>query len=180
GLAVTHGVVEDCQGFIEVESALGQGSAFHVYLPVLPEEEKEQTEAEAEISLPGGAERILLVDDEPSIVHISDAILSTLGYHVTAEMDSVAALERFKSDPAAFDLLLTDQTMPGLTGSELAKAALQVRPDLPVILCTGYTAALSERDALALGIRRYAIKPLNTAKLAALVREALDEAKRGG
>ncbi|WP_417915792.1 PAS domain-containing protein [Candidatus Electronema sp. JC] len=179
GLAVTHGVVEDCQGFIEVESALGQGSAFHVYLPVLPEEEKEQTEAEAEISLPGGAERILLVDDEPSIVHISDAILSTLGYHVTAEMDSVAALERFKSDPAAFDLLLTDQTMPGLTGSELAKAALQMRPDLPVILCTGYTAALSERDALALGIRRYAIKPLNTAKLAALVREALDEAKRG-
>ncbi|MGX9726014.1 MAG: hybrid sensor histidine kinase/response regulator [Candidatus Electronema sp. VV] len=179
GLAVTHGVVEDCQGFIEVESELGQGAVFRVYLPVLPEEEKEQAEAEAEISLPGGAEHILLVDDEPSIVHISDAILSTLGYRVTAEMDSLAALERFKAKPAVFDLLLTDQTMPGLTGSELAKAALQVRPDLPVILCTGYTAALSEKDALALGIRRYAIKPLNTAKLAALVRETLDEAKRG-
>jgi len=179
GLAVTHGVVEDCQGFIEVESEPGQGSVFYVYLPVLPEEEKEQAEAEAEISLPGGTERILLVDDEPSIVHISDAILSALGYRVTAEMDSLAALERFKASPAAFDLLLTDQTMPGLTGSELAKAALHIRPDLPVILCTGYTAALTEKTALEIGIRRYAIKPLNTARLAALVRETLDEAKLG-
>ena len=178
GLAVTHGVVEDCQGFIEVESELGHGSAFHVYLPVLPEEEKEQAEVETELPLPGGTERILLVDDEPSIVHISDAILSTLGYRVTAEMDSLAALERFKANPLAVDLLLTDQTMPGLTGSELAKAALQIRPDLPVILCTGYTTALSEKEALGIGIRRYAIKPLNTARLAALVREALDEVKR--
>jgi signal transduction histidine kinase/ActR/RegA family two-component response regulator len=178
GLAVTLGVVEDCGGFIEVESELGKGAAFHVYLPVLPEEDAEVLENEEGCPLPGGTERILFVDDEPSIVHISKAILSTLGYIVIAETESLSALEKFVAAPEAFDLLITDQTMPELTGSELAKAILAIRPDLPIILCTGYTAVLPEKDALALGVRRYAIKPLNTAKLAALVREVLDEAQR--
>jgi CheY-like chemotaxis protein/two-component sensor histidine kinase len=175
GLAVTHGVVKDCGGFIEVESELGKGSAFHVYLPVLPDESAEAPVADRGCSLPTGTERILFVDDEPSIVHISQEILSTLGYTVAAEVESLAALELFKAAPDAFDLLITDQTMPGLTGSELTKAVLALRPELPVILCTGYTAAVSEKDALAIGVRRYAIKPLNTAKLATLVREVLDE-----
>jgi PAS domain S-box-containing protein len=175
GLAVTHGVVKDCGGFIEVESELGKGSAFHVYLPTLPDESAEAPVADRSCSLPTGTERILFVDDEPSIVHISQEILSTLGYTVAAEVESLAALELFKAAPDTFDLLITDQTMPGLTGSELTKAVLALRPELPVILCTGYTAAVSEKDALAIGVRRYAIKPLNTAKLATLVREVLDE-----
>ncbi|MCW5201159.1 response regulator, partial [Desulfobulbus sp. F4] len=179
GLAVTHGVVKDCGGFIEVESEQGEGSAFHIYLPVLPEESPALPEADKGFELPHGTERILFVDDEPSIVHISQEILTALGYTVTAETESLTALEEFKTAPNTFDLLITDQTMPGLTGSELAKEVLAIRPELPVILCTGYTAALSEKDALAIGVRRYAIKPLNTAKLAALVREVLEEESGG-
>ncbi|MCI5145595.1 MAG: response regulator, partial [Candidatus Electrothrix sp. AR3] len=112
-------------------------------------------------------------DDEPSIVHISQSILSGLGYSVVAETDSIRALEKFKADPFAFDLVITDHTMPGMTGGELAKVLLAVRPELPVILCTGYTAAFSEQDALAVGIKKYVVKPLNAAKMAAMIREIL-------
>jgi PAS domain S-box-containing protein len=174
GLAVTHGVVEECRGFIEVESEVGKGSAFHVYLPVLLEENHAQ-EKEEPVQLAFGTERILFVDDEPSIVHISLSILTGLGYNVVAESNSLDALEKFSKDPNSFDLVITDQTMPGLTGSELAKAMLALRPDLPVILCTGYTSAISEKEALSLGIRRYAVKPLNTVRISSLVREVLDE-----
>ena len=178
GLAVTHGVVEDCKGFIEVASELGKGSVFHVFLPVLPEESKEPAQPEEQSPLPTGTERILFVDDEDAIVHISQSILSALGYAVTAESNSLTALKKFEKDPGAFDLVITDQTMPGMTGSELAKAMLQMRPELPVILCTGYTASFSEKDALALGIRHYAIKPLTVAKMAKLVREVLDSGQK--
>jgi PAS domain S-box-containing protein len=174
GLAVTHGVVEDCHGFVEVESELGKGSAFHVYLPVLLEE-NHANEKEEPAQLAFGNERILFVDDEPSIVHISLSILTGLGYSVVAETNSLDALEKFYKDPNHFDLVITDQTMPGLTGSELAKAMLAVRPDLPIILCTGYTSVISEQEALYLGIRRYVVKPLNTFRISSLVREVLDE-----
>ncbi len=174
GLAVTHGVVEDCKGFIEVASELNKGSLFQVFLPVLPEESKEVVEPENPCPLPTGTERILFVDDEAAIVHISQSILTALGYTVIAETDSLSALKKFQENPESFDLMITDQTMPGMTGSELAKVALRLKPSLPVILCTGYTASFSEKDALALGIRCYAIKPLTVVKLALLVREMLD------
>ena len=122
--------------------------------------------------------RILFVDDEDAIVHISKSILSALGYAVTAETNSLTALKHFKENPAAFDLAITDQTMPGMTGCELSKIMLETRPDLPVILCTGYTASFSEKDALALGIRHYAIKPLTVARLARLVRDVLDSRRK--
>jgi PAS domain S-box-containing protein len=174
GLAVTHGVVEDCKGFIEVASELGKGSVFHVFLPVLPEESSEPDAPDEHCPLPDGTERILFVDDEDAIVHISQSILSALGYAVTAETNSLTALKKFQKNPAAFDLVITDQTMPGMTGCELAKIMLETRPDLPVILCTGYTASFSEKDARALGIRHYAIKPLTVAKMAWLIRDVLD------
>jgi PAS domain S-box-containing protein len=177
GLAVTHGVVEDCRGFIEVASELGKGSIFEIFLPVLPEESKEIIEPDHSCPLPNGTEQILFVDDEAAIVHISQSILTALGYTVLAETDSLAALKKFQEAPEDFDLVITDQTMPGMTGSELAKVILRLQPDLPIILCTGYTASFSEKDALALGIRHYAIKPLTAAKLALLVREVLDATK---
>jgi PAS domain S-box-containing protein len=178
GLAVTHGIVEDCHGFIEVESILGKGTTFHVYLPSLAEGSGEVREAETDIQLPTGDERILFVDDEAAITHISRSLLSNLGYSVTAEMRSTDALKKFQEAPESFDLLITDHTMPDLTGSELARIVLELRPDLPVILCTGYTAAISDKEALALGIKRYAVKPLTARKLAETVREVLDESDR--
>ncbi|MGB5685587.1 MAG: ATP-binding protein [Candidatus Electrothrix sp.] len=175
GLAVIHGIVEDCNGFIEVESVTGQGTAFHVYLPTVNREQGKTPEEPPRTSLPGGNERILFVDDEVDITRISHSLLSNLGYRVTIETQSLKALEKFQNDPKAFDLLITDHTMPGLTGGDLARSVLLLRPDLPIILCTGYTAAFSKQEALQLGIKKYVIKPLSTRALAKIVREVLDK-----
>ncbi|MCI5165820.1 MAG: response regulator [Candidatus Electrothrix sp. GM3_4] len=175
GLAVIHGIVEDCKGFIEVESVAGQGSAFHVYLPTVNKKTREKPKTALRTPLPGGKERILFVDDEVNITRISRSLLSTLGYRVTVETQSLKALEKFHENPKGFDLLITDHTMPGLTGEDLARSVLQLRPDLPVILCTGYTAAFSEQKARQLGIKKYVIKPLSTRELANIVRNVLDE-----
>ena len=108
------------------------------------------------------------------ITRISHSLLSNLGYRVTVETQSLKALEKFQNDPKAFDLLITDHTMPGLTGGDLARSVLQLRPDLPIILCTGYTAAFSEKEARQVGIKKYVIKPLSTRELAEIVRDVLD------
>jgi signal transduction histidine kinase/ActR/RegA family two-component response regulator len=176
GLAVIHGIVEDCNGFIEVESVIGQGTAFHIYLPTLNRKKRAKSKKTApRMPLPGGNERILFVDDEVDITRISHSLLSNLGYRVTIETQSLKALEKFQNDPKAFDLLITDHTMPGLTGADLARSALQLRPELPIILCTGYTAAFSKQEALQIGIKKYIIKPLSTRELAEIVRNVLDE-----
>jgi signal transduction histidine kinase/ActR/RegA family two-component response regulator len=174
GLAVIHGIVEDYKGFIEVESVPDQGTAFHIFLPTLKEKRAKQVEKTATTPLPQGNERILFVDDEVDITRISHSLLSSLGYRVTVETQSLKALEKFQQDPSAFDLLITDHTMPELTGSDFARSILEIRPDLPIILCTGYTAAFSEQEALQLGIKKYIIKPLSTRTLAKIVREVLD------
>lgn len=178
GLAVIHGIVEDCNGFIEVESVTGQGTAFHVYLPTQHKKTGGKRQGKRQeiphTPLPEGSERILFVDDEVDITHINRSLLSSLGYKVTIATQSLKALEIFQQDPNAFDLLITDHTMPKLTGSDLARSVLQLRPDLPIILCTGYTAAFSEQEALELGIKKYLIKPLSTKELAKIVREVLD------
>ncbi|MCI5113356.1 MAG: response regulator [Candidatus Electrothrix sp. AW1] len=181
GLAVIHGIVENYKGFIEVESMTGQGTAFHIFLPTLNTTRKNEalpeTDPHAPLPRARGNEHILFVDDEVHITRINHTLLSNLGYRVTTETHSLAALKKVQENPTAFDLLITDHTMPELTGTELAQAVLQLRPDLPVILCTGYTAACSQQDALQLGIKQYVIKPLSTKKLARIVREVLDESK---
>jgi CheY-like chemotaxis protein len=173
GLAVTRGIIQEHKGFIKVKSVPGQGSVFYIYLPAV-EEDLTVLDEKQEAPFPTGHERVLFIDDEPAIVSFGRLLLGRLGYHVCTETDSITALAKFKDDPSAFDLVITDQTMPGLTGLELARSMLRLRPDLPIILCTGYSAALSAKEAYAVGIKSFLAKPLDTRILAEAVRGLLD------
>ncbi|MEW6520054.1 MAG: ATP-binding protein [Thermodesulfobacteriota bacterium] len=181
GLSVVLGIVQDYEGIITIESERGKGTTFHVYFPAIIEDVKTPVEAEvksfveAEVkSLPGGTERILIVDDEIIIVALHEAVLSSLGYAVTARTSSQEALAAFKRDPRSFDLLLTDQAMPALSGAKLAEEVLRIRPDLPVILCTGYSSTISEEKAMEIGIKKYLRKPVDSKSLARIVRSVLN------
>lgn len=174
GLALVHGIVQDSGGFIEVESESGKGATFHVYFPVIAEKTLE-VEEERNESLPRGDERILVVDDEEPIVNICQTTLKRLGYKVTANCNSKKTLELFRSSPENFDLIITDQNMPNLPGSELAENIFQIRADIPIILCTGFSPMISEENAKKIGIKRFMMKPVSMRKLAFTVREVLDE-----
>jgi PAS domain S-box-containing protein len=175
GLAVVHGIVETHEGFILVNSAPGQGALFEVYLPAI--RPLGQPEAAVTSAMPEGCERILLVDDEAALVEIGRLSLERLGYRVVALGDSREALTRFRQAPGEFDLVITDMTMPYLTGDRLAAELLAIRPDLPVILCTGYSAGISKERTQALGIREFVQKPLVIRELADTVRRALDASR---
>jgi len=172
GLSVAHGIVKSHGGAITAYSEPGQGSTFRVYLPVLEAGQEAQRLPESE-PLPGGSERILLVDDEPALAELGRQLLERLGYRVTSLASSQEALETFKADPQGFDLLITDQTMPRMTGAELAGKILAIRPDIPVILCTGFSAQISDEKAQEIGIRRLLMKPLDARQTARAIREVL-------
>ena len=176
GLAVVHGIVKNYGGMVQVESAMGSGTVFRVYLPQIG---KGATAAESvqEWSLPSGQERILFVDDETSIAEMGKAMLSGLGYRVTARTNSLEALEEFRSQPGDFDLLITDQTMPKMSGVQLVQEIRKIRPELPVILCTGYSAVIGEDSAGGMGVRHFIMKPLTMRVLAETVRKALEGRK---
>ena len=173
GLAMVHGIVKRHNGAISVQSKPGEGSSFHILFPLI--EQVQQDAAEKMDGLPRGHERILFVDDENSIVEFNKQRLERLGYTVEIRTDSVKALSLFLSSPDAFDLVITDMTMPGMTGDILARELLKIRPDLPIILCTGYSARMSEEKATELGIKKYLEKPVEMENLARSVREVLDK-----
>ena len=173
GLAIVHGIVSGLGGGITVESRPGEGATFRVFLPRIVS--RPEKDAVPEPPLPTGSEHILFVDDEPVLTEIGQQMLELLGYRVTTRTSAVEALELFRRDPARFDLMITDMTMPHLTGERLAKKLMEIRPDIPVILCTGYSEQVSEEQARALGIRAYVLKPLVMKDLAATIRRILDQ-----
>ncbi len=175
GLAVIHGIVQDAQGFIRVKSEPGEGSTFAVYLPLLQEKSGARDASVDTAHLQGGHERILVVDDEAFLVRVTQRQLENLGYYVTGTTDSKDALEKIRTNPDGFDLLITDQTMPGLTGAELAIAVKEIKPTLPIILCTGHSSVLSQEQSQTIGIARYIGKPVIGNALSDAVREVLDE-----
>ncbi|MCM2333269.1 MAG: response regulator [Anaeromyxobacteraceae bacterium] len=177
GLAVVHGIVAAAGGVIQVESALGRGSTFDVYLPRLaaaPVEAPPLT-----LQPPRGAERVLLVDDEPLVRTAHRRLLQSLGYQVTEARDGLEALERLRAGPADFDLVLTDQAMPRLDGAGLARAIRQELPGTRIILCTGYSDGVDEDGARALGVQALLGKPIERAALAVALRRVLDAASPG-
>ncbi len=174
GLALVQDIVKNMDGSIEVETKGGQGTAFHILFQA-GEKTKERQDFDATASLPKGNEHILLVDDEPTIVDFEKRILEKLGYQVTATTDSLEALKTFKEQPDTFSLLLSDQTMPHMTGVELATEMLRIREDLPIILCSGYSQNLIRQHVLDSGIYELLIKPVSIADLAQKIRSALEK-----
>ena len=173
GLAIVHGIVTGYGGCITYENNLGKGTVFHVYFPAT-----DQEMAPAVLSVdvaPVGNERILLVDDEEMLVEMGKTILESLGYGVTVYTSSLEALAAFNDQSDLFDAVITDQTMPGMTGIELSKRMLEVRSDIPIILCTGYSTLVNEEQAKAVGIREFAMKPLTKKVIATLLRNVLEK-----
>lgn len=178
GLAIVHGIVKSYGGFVSLHCEPAEGTVFHVHLPVVKQDER--IAVAEENGTPVGCERILFVDDEQLLAEMGRDMLERLGYHVTMRTSSLGALETFQNQPGEFDLIVTDQTMPGMTGVDLARRMMQIRPDIPVILCTGYSAIITEEQAKSMGIREFVFKPVAQKDLACLVRKVLDGSVRMG
>ncbi len=175
GLAIVHGLVKASGGKISVASTIGQGTTFRILFPQVRDKAGEEAPQKISVSSGQGSERIFVIDDEQAIVAMEKIALERLGYQVQLFAGSEEALAAFRADPQGCDLVVTDQTMPHLSGMDLAKAFLAIRPDLPIILSTGYSSQASEEDAARIGIRRFIMKPVNIADLAAAIREILDQ-----
>ncbi len=173
GLAVVHGIVKNHSGAITVDSKTGKGTTFTVLFPLTAE--VPEIEANTVDELPQGTEKILFVDDEKSIVLMMQQILEWLGYYVDAKTDPVSALETFQSQPDAFDLVITDMAMPHMTGVTLAEKLMQIRPDIPIIICTGHSSLIDEKKAKEMNLAAFVMKPIITSEFAKTIRSVLDE-----
>ncbi|MBN2108657.1 MAG: response regulator, partial [Deltaproteobacteria bacterium] len=172
GLAMVYGIVKSYAGAITVASDVGRGSSFVVYLPRI--QGADALESLPEPEAPTGTERILFVDDEELIVEAGRAMLQTLGYDVVTANEPHSALEIFRERPGNFDLVITDYTMPGMNGFDLAREIMRMRPGIPVMLCTGFSENMSPEKAQAAGIRAFVMKPLSRLEFAQAIRKALE------
>ena len=174
GLSVVHGIVKGHGGEIGVQSEPQKGTTFHVHLPII-EIGALEPETLSQEPIQRGSERILLVEDEELVIQMLEQTLEDIGYHVTPRTSSVEALKAFEARPDRFDLVITDMTMPNMTGAELAPRLLEIRPDIPIILCTGFNEMIDEKRAKAIGIREYVMKPILRHGIARTIRKVLDE-----
>jgi len=171
GLAIIHGIVKSCGGEIIVESEVGKGTVFTIYLPVI--KARSESHPYEKDTLLFGNERVLFVDDEDSITRMESRILEQLGYSVTTRTSSLEALELFRAKPDDFDLVITDMTMPNMNGDKLAAQLVAIRPDIPVILCTGYSKNISDDSAAKFGIKALVYKPIARVDLSKTIRKVL-------
>ena len=176
GLAVALGIVKSHGGSIKVYSKIGEGTAFHIYLPLIETRPCESRAITAE-PVPTGTERILFVDDESDIVYMTQQILERLGYQVTSRTSSVEAFEAFRVKPDEYDLVITDMTMPNMTGVELARMLKKIKFEIPIIICSGFSEMIDEDKAKAIGINAYIMKPIVINDIARITRKVLDEEK---
>ncbi|MFH1080229.1 MAG: PAS domain S-box protein [Pseudomonadota bacterium] len=174
GLSVVYGIAKSCGGGVTVQSEAGKGTDIHVYLPLLTETGGEKEEKVSE-SIPQGRECILFVDDDEMLVEIGKDMLTDLGYEVAGKTDSLEALKLFHARPDRFDLVITDMTMPNMTGIELAQEVIRFRPGLPIILCTGFSEALTPEKVKAMGIGALIMKPIVKLQLAKAIRMVLNQ-----
>ena len=172
GLSVVYGIVKNYDGTITVQSEPGQGTEFCIYLPLLGETGARQDDKSDE-SIPGGKECILLVDDEEVLVELGKRMLASLGYDVIGKTNSLEALDFFRECPERFDLVITDMTMPNMTGIELARELMKIRPDMPIILCTGFSEDITAEKVNAIGLRALVFKPITQRTIAKSIRLAL-------
>jgi PAS domain S-box-containing protein len=173
GLAVVHGIVNSYGGTIYAYSEPGKGSSFKVFLPVISSSLKSEKRMERDV--PRGAERVLFIDDEQALVDMGKQALESLGYQVVTRTSSLEALNLFRAQPDRFDLVITDMTMPQMTGDKLAEALITLRRDIPIILCTGFSYGMTEEKAKGMGIKAFIMKPFVVRDLANKVRKVLDE-----
>ncbi len=173
GLSVVYGIVKSYHGVIEVETEVRKGSTFTVLLPQA-DAFSAREEGREEVSTCSGKEHILFVDDEPAIVEMTKTMLERIGYRVTAFTDGSEALKVFTGDPDGFDIVITDQTMPDMTGIALAKECLAVRRNMPVIICTGFSEMVSPEKAKDAGIREFVLKPVTKKEMVQAIRRVME------
>ncbi|MCP4694167.1 MAG: response regulator, partial [Desulfobacterales bacterium] len=175
GLSVVNGIVKSYGGCIQVESQPGEGTVFRVYLPVVDSEVKTRIKTRGPV--PRGSERVMLVDDEDPIIRMEQRLLTRLGYQVSSFTSSPEALEAFKANPDQYDLIITDMTMPTITGDRLSKEVIKIKPDMPIIMCTGFSELITEKSAMEMGIREFVLKPIVIREIAESIRKALGPGK---
>lgn len=175
GLSIVHGVVKKHGGHISVESEEGKGTTFDIYLPTAAKNAQSiQNSVIMQGEMPKGSEHLLVVDDEAPVLQVETAMLKVLGYRVTPFLNSMDAYHAFAKSPESFDLVITDMTMPVMTGDQLAEKILSIRPNIPILLCSGFTERLKREALRSIGIRDFLVKPLGSGEMAQTVRQVLD------